>query len=216
MLNDRIFKTYNNDKGIGMKKSLLVTFALVITLFSGCANKTPELDGSSGVLDSGYGKQGGLGTAGALGSDANIDNMGSMDGMDSSTMDGDLNSFGSQDERVGAVQNEVQTVYFATDSYRLSPAEMDKITQNSSIFNGELASDLVIKIEGNCDEWGTDEYNYALGLKRAKSAKNSLVQSGVNEGRMSLVSFGESKPICSEHNDGCWQQNRRVDFKLFP
>jgi len=216
MLNDRIFKTYNNDKGIGMKKSLLVTFALVITLFSGCANKIPELDGSSGVLDSGYGKQGGLGTAGALGSDANIDNMGSMEGMDSSVIDGDLNSFGSKDERVGAIQNEVQTVYFSTDSYRLSPSEMDKIIQNASIFNGGLASDLAIKIEGNCDEWGTDEYNYALGLKRAKSAKNALVQSGVNEGRISLVSFGESKPICSEHNDGCWQQNRRVDFKLFP
>ena len=187
-----------------MKNITLISFALAIVLLSGCSQKLPEMDASVPVIDSGY----------------NSDNAGSTINNDNqinqmATMDSDA-SYNSQDERIGAVQNEVQSVYFATDSYRLSDGEMSKIAQNSSIFTGDLASDLSIKIEGNCDEWGTDEYNYALGLKRAKSVKDSLARSGISEGRMSLTSYGESTPNCSEHNAGCWQQNRRVDFKLFP
>lgn len=185
-----------------MKNITLISFALSIILFSGCSQKIPEIETSAPILDSGYSEP-----STAI---SNDDQINQMEDMASDA------SFGSQDERIGAVQNEVQTVYFATDSYRLSDGELSKIAQNSSIFNGDLSNDLSIKIEGNCDEWGTDEYNYALGLKRAKSAKDSLVRSGVEEGRMSLTSYGESAPNCSEHNAGCWQQNRRVDFKLFP
>lgn len=186
-----------------MKNISLISFALAVTLISGCSQKTPEIDTSTPILDSGYDNA----SDNAITNDNQINQM--------STMDSDT-SYASQDERLNAVQNEVQTVYFATDSYKLSDSEMTKIAQNATIFNGDLASDLAIRIEGNCDEWGTDEYNYALGLKRAKSSKDSLVRSGVEEGRMSLLSYGESKPICSEHNTGCWQQNRRVDFKLLP
>ena len=189
-----------------MKNITMISFALAIVLLSGCSRILPEIDASTPVLDSGYNNDN--------------DNVGSMIGNDDqinqmATMDSDV-SYNSKDERIDAVQNEVQTVYFGTDSYRLSDSEMDKISQNSSIFNGDLASDLSIKIEGNCDEWGTDEYNYALGLKRAKSVKDSLARSGISEERMSLTSYGESTPSCSEHNAACWQQNRRVDFKLFP
>jgi len=185
-----------------MKNVSLISFALTIVMLSGCSQKLPELDTSAPILDSGYSEP-----STAITNDDQINQMG--------TMNSDA-AYGSQDERISAVQNEVQTVYFATDSYKLSDSEMSKIAQNSSIFNGDLALDLSIKIEGNCDEWGTDEYNYALGLKRAKSAKDSLVRSGVSEDRMSLTSYGESTPNCYEHNTGCWQQNRRVDFKLFP
>jgi len=187
-----------------MKNITLILFALAIVLISGCSQKIPEIEAPAPILDSGYSNEK-IGDA-----ISNDDQLNQMDSMDTET------SYGSKDERISAVQNEVQTVYFSTDSYRLSDSEMSKIAQNSTIFNGDLASDLSIKIEGNCDEWGTDEYNYALGLKRAKSAKDSLVRSGVEEDRMSLTSYGESTPNCSEHNTGCWQQNRRVDFKLFP
>ncbi|HIP59599.1 MAG TPA: peptidoglycan-associated lipoprotein [Campylobacterales bacterium] len=185
-----------------MKNITLISFALTIVMLSGCSQKLPELETSAPILDSGYSESSTAVT--------NDDQLNQMESMNSDT------SYGSQDELINAVQNEVQTIYFSTDSYRLSDSEMSKIAQNSSIFNGDLASDLSIKIEGNCDEWGTDEYNYALGLKRAKSAKDSLVRSGVSEDRMSLISYGESTPNCYEHNTGCWQQNRRVDFKLFP
>jgi len=74
----------------------------------------------------------------------------------------------------------------------------------------------IIKLEGNCDEWGTDEYNYALGLKRAKTAKDALVADGVDAQKIIMVSFGESNPICTQKNTTCWKMNRRVDYRLLP
>ncbi len=69
-----------------------------------------------------------------------------------------------------------------------------------------------IRIEGNCDERGAVEYNQALGQRRALSAKKYLANMGISEHRISLLSFGKEKPICSEHEETCWQKNRRDDF----
>ncbi len=69
-----------------------------------------------------------------------------------------------------------------------------------------------IRIEGNCDERGTKEYNLALGQRRATSAKKYLTDMGISAGRISLISYGKEKPICTEHNETCWQKNRRDDF----
>ncbi|MDH4162632.1 MAG: peptidoglycan-associated lipoprotein Pal [Nitrospirota bacterium] len=70
----------------------------------------------------------------------------------------------------------------------------------------------VIRIEGNCDERGTIEYNQALGQRRALSAKKYLVDMGVAAKRISLLSYGKEKPICTESIEDCWQNNRRGDF----
>jgi peptidoglycan-associated lipoprotein len=69
-----------------------------------------------------------------------------------------------------------------------------------------------IKIEGNCDERGTKEYNQALGQRRATSAKKYLTDLGIAARRISLISYGKEKPICAEQNEECWQKNRRDDF----
>ncbi len=69
-----------------------------------------------------------------------------------------------------------------------------------------------IRIEGNCDERGTKEYNQALGQRRATSAKKYLTDLGISAKRISLISYGKEKPICTEHNEDCWQKNRRDDF----
>ncbi len=198
-----------------MKKNIFILFAIVVILFSGCSQKIPELGSVSptaSVLDSGYGKEQGS----RIYDDSVVSNDGDINQMDSMSSEVLNGSYGSKDELISAVENEVLPIYFATDSYKIAGSEREKVSHDATIFNGELARDLNIKIEGNCDEWGTDEYNYALGLKRAKSVKNILVNSGIDEDRMSLTSYGESTPICSEHNAACWQQNRRVDFKLFP
>jgi len=71
-----------------------------------------------------------------------------------------------------------------------------------------------IRIEGNADERGSDEYNLALGQRRAASAKRYLVERGISADRFDLVSHGEERPICTEHNEACWQQNRRDDFRI--
>jgi peptidoglycan-associated lipoprotein len=69
-----------------------------------------------------------------------------------------------------------------------------------------------VRIEGNCDERGTKEYNQALGQRRAASAKKYLVDLGISAKRISLVSYGKEKSICSESSEGCWQKNRRDDL----
>ena len=93
----------------------------------------------------------------------------------------------------------------------------DKVERQSTIDPSMVVVKyLDIKVEGNCDEWGTDEYNYALGLKRAKSAKDALVRNGVSADRIAVVSFGESNPVCTDKTKACDAQNRRADFKVLP
>jgi peptidoglycan-associated lipoprotein len=65
-------------------------------------------------------------------------------------------------------------------------------------------------IEGNCDERGSAEYNLALGDRRAKAAEEFLVQIGVPAARLSTISYGQERPICTDHNENCWQKNRRA------
>ncbi len=69
-----------------------------------------------------------------------------------------------------------------------------------------------IKIEGNCDERGTKEYNQALGQRRAASAKKYLTDMGISAGRISLISYGKEKPTCTDSTESCWQKNRRDDL----
>jgi peptidoglycan-associated lipoprotein len=69
-----------------------------------------------------------------------------------------------------------------------------------------------VRIEGNCDERGTIEYNQALGQRRAAAAKKYLTDMGISAKRISLISYGKEKPVCSQSTEDCWQKNRRDDL----
>ncbi len=69
-------------------------------------------------------------------------------------------------------------------------------------------------IEGHCDERGSEKYNLALGDRRANAAKEFLVSQGVDGSRMDTISYGKEKPFCEEHNEACWQQNRRAHLVI--
>ena len=112
------------------------------------------------------------------------------------------------------IQSEVGTVYFDFDKFNIRADQQGTINNNAALFNQAGAESLTVKVEGNCDEWGSDEYNYALGLKRATAAKDALVAQGVNESRISVVSYGESNMACTEHSKECDAQNRRDEFKV--
>ena len=112
------------------------------------------------------------------------------------------------------IQSEVNTVYFDFDKFNIKASEQSKISNNAALFNQAGAESLTVKIEGNCDEWGTDEYNYALGLKRATAAKDALVKQGVAVNRLSVVSYGESNLVCTDKTKACDAQNRRDEFKV--
>lgn len=113
------------------------------------------------------------------------------------------------------IQNQVQNIYFDFDKYNVKPEMRSVVNSNAALFNQAGADRINVKVEGNCDEWGTDEYNYALGLKRAKSVKDALVANGVRADRISVVSYGESNPVCKDKSKSCDAQNRRDEFRVF-
>ena len=109
----------------------------------------------------------------------------------------------------------VKQIFFGFDKFNLTTEMLDRVKNNASVFS-KLKANAKVKLEGNCDEWGTDEYNFALGLKRAKSVKDALITEGINSDRIVLVSFGESNPLCTTKTKDCWKLNRRVENKILP
>ena len=112
------------------------------------------------------------------------------------------------DELIGRIQD----AYFDYDAHTLRDDAISTLAGDSK----ELAEILrqypgyKLKIEGYCDERGSAEYNVALGDARAKAAKDYLVNAGVAGAQLDTVSFGKENPVCTEHDEGCWQKNRRV------
>lgn len=113
------------------------------------------------------------------------------------------------------IEAKLSSVHFAFDKYNITPQMEAKIEADAKIAQSD-ASKFNMKLEGNCDEWGSDEYNFALGLKRAQSVKKAMVAEGIDAKRISMVSYGESNPLCTDKTKECWAKNRRVDFKLLP
>jgi peptidoglycan-associated lipoprotein len=104
----------------------------------------------------------------------------------------------------------LQPVYFDFDQSFIRSDQRVVMTANAEWLKANPK--VKIKIEGNCDERGTREYNQALGQRRATSAKKYLVDMGVSAKRVSLISYGKEKPACSESSESCWQKNRRGDL----
>jgi peptidoglycan-associated lipoprotein len=103
-------------------------------------------------------------------------------------------------------------IFFDFDDYTIRSDMWDRIRTNAKFLLER--KEVKIVLEGNCDERGTNEYNLALGMKRALEVKKALVRLGVEESRIEVVSFGEERPICSEHDESCYALNRRVDFVI--
>ncbi len=103
-----------------------------------------------------------------------------------------------------------QSVYFDFDKSELKPEYRDVIQQQAAFLNAHRND--VVTVEGNCDERGSDEYNLALGDKRANTALKSLEVLGVLPTQIKTVSFGNEKPRLTCHEEKCWQEDRRDDF----
>jgi len=107
---------------------------------------------------------------------------------------------------------EAEGIYFDFDKSEIR-AEAKAILEKKAAWLRANPS-YKVKIEGNCDDRGTNEYNLALGDRRAKAAQKYLNALGISMDRMSTISYGEEKPTCNEKNEKCWSKNRRDDFKL--
>jgi len=184
-------------EGLHMIKTILITTATFSLFFlTGCGQTAPGLDGNN------VGKN-------------NISDATQIAG---ETVTIDENQYGNETIGSGTAgkynssSDGFRSIYFEFGDYSISSAMENYVASNANVVNSAGASQ--IKIEGNCDEFGTDEYNYALGLKRAKAVKDAIAAQGVDTSKVVIVSFGESNPVCSNPTDECYAQNRRVDLRL--
>ena len=103
----------------------------------------------------------------------------------------------------------LKDVFFDFDKYDIRPTDAKTLDTNAAWLK---SNDNLVLVEGHCDERGTNEYNLALGERRAKAAMNYLVAQGVQASRITIISYGKERPTCTEHSESCWAQNRRAHF----
>jgi len=113
-------------------------------------------------------------------------------------------------EKAAAASTGLLPIYFDFDKSFVRNDAKDVMKTNAAWLKAN--PNVNVKIEGNCDERGTKEYNQARGQRRAVSAKKYLTDMGISAKRISLISYGKEKPSCTEATESCWQKNRRDDF----
>ncbi len=180
-----------------MKRNFLI-FVLMLMLgaftFAGCATQSggTKGGGSSAGVDGGSG--------GDVARGVGVQEQGKIY---SSSLD---KSFNAGVEEDGTIYD----VFFAYDKYALSSQARDILENNAKILNRNKGAKVVI--EGHCDERGSNEYNIALGDRRAQTVKKYLLRVGVDGSDISTVSYGEEKPFCEGSGEQCWKKNRRAHF----
>lgn len=107
-------------------------------------------------------------------------------------------------------QAALRDVHFDFDRSEIRPADQPVLDADATWLNAHMQQ--AILIEGHADERGTSEYNLALGERRARATRDYLVGHGVAAARISIVSYGFERPVCTEHSETCWAQNRRSHF----
>ena len=114
--------------------------------------------------------------------------------------------------RIDTLLARIEDAYFDYDKHNLRPDAIKALEADSTELRDILKDypDYKLSVEGHCDERGSAEYNMALGQERADAAKNYLVQVGIPSAQLGTVSYGKEKPACDEHDEACWQKNRRI------
>ncbi|NOY85239.1 MAG: peptidoglycan-associated lipoprotein Pal [Nitrospirae bacterium] len=208
-------------------RSMVVLF--VAFVFVGCAKKVSPVGGSEGIASgdqsssSASSSQGKSGESGLVQGDTNK-------GMGSDTQSQDMakgmtptekaeqkraEKERAEEERAAEVMAASlpafeKNVYFDFDKWTIRGDARDMLTGNARWLVANV--DVKVKIEGHGDERGTNEYNLALGERRARSTKRYLMNLGVSSSRISFISYGEEKGACVEKTEGCFQKNRRAHF----
>ena len=114
---------------------------------------------------------------------------------------------------VAAARNTITAmIYFDLDKSDLTDQDKASLDQKIPILNANAS--LRIRVAGNCDERGSDEYNLALGQRRAAAAKRYLTDHGVDGGRIDVISYGKERPVAQGHDEGAWAQNRNDQFEI--
>ena len=183
-----------------MKNILISSAVVALLVLSGCSSKEPIVDEASSQSQDN-----------ANGSSVQTETVSS----DNTSVVGENGMSDSNEMNMANLEKGMTSIYFDYDKFNVRSDMKGRVSNDAKLANS-AASKLNIKLEGNCDEWGSDEYNFALGLKRANTIKKALISEGVSANRISMVSYGETNPSCTAKTKACWSKNRRVDFKLLP
>jgi peptidoglycan-associated lipoprotein len=105
---------------------------------------------------------------------------------------------------------DLRAVYFDYDKFNVRDDQKARLTDDAEMLIKFPSSK--VELQGHCDERGTEEYNVALGQKRARAVYDFLTQYGISANRLVAKTYGEERPTCSDHNEDCWWRNRRVEF----
>ena len=196
---------------MSIKNLLIISVGLIIS-FSGCSKKMPvALPGSNygsgaAMLPGGEGVGGDSSLSGnVVPTEAKVGNQKDV------FQAGKVSNKGKYLGTDGLSKSGFKMLYFASDSYTLDDDQIQRLMSDLPKIK-ETAKSNKLLVEGNCDEFGTDEYNHALGLKRAKAVKALLVNSGIDANRIDIVSYGESNPICTINKPACHAKNRRAEI----
>ena len=156
----------------------------VTLVIAGCSSKKPAPVGDTNPNPNQLG-EGGTGPGGG---DTNID-------------------FGS-----GHVGGPLSDIHFGYNDYTIGDQDGSVLKSNASWLQAHPQTR--VQVEGYCDERGSEEYNIALGAKRAQAGKDYLETLGISDTRMSTISYGKELPLCQDHDESCWEQNRRDHFSV--
>lgn len=185
-----------------MKRQVVLAVATLALMMTGCAQKKLNTtDTTAGMAGTD-----GLNSANGTNLYQNVDPMGQGSGI----YGNGSATYGNGSE--GMYGNSgIQNIYFDVDQYNITSDNLGQISHNANL----LRNSGKIKIEGHCDASGSDEYNYALGLNRARATKEALKANGISGNNITLVSMGESSPECATSSSAeCYAKNRRVEFKV--
>ena len=186
----------------------IVCYNIIVSAFAfllaGCAPAaTPKPDTASSAGSSGSRA---AGTEGRPGEGAR------GGGSELSTGASSLQQMQEGKSPVTPASSPLKDVYFDFDRYDLNADARTVLRANADWLKNNPGAR--VEIEGHCDDRGTNEYNLALGAKRAQSAREYLTTLGVAANRLSTISYGEEIPVCKEETESCWKQNRRARFVI--
>ena len=194
------------------RNGLMVSLLMCVVVLAGCAKRpamtaasapaptgaaqatTPPGAGSSSAMSPTPGSGAAIGTPGATGTPG-------AGGTGATPARPPIQEF--------AANPNLKDIHFDFDKYDIRPGDAKILDANATWLKSNSA---LVLIEGHCDERGTNEYNLALGERRAKATMNYLVSQGVQAARITIISYGEERPLCTEHNEACWARNRRAHF----
>ncbi|HEV8310894.1 MAG TPA: peptidoglycan-associated lipoprotein Pal [Methylomirabilota bacterium] len=205
----------------GQWRLVLVTLSVALVALTSCGKK------SGASLGSGQGS----GAGGSQGMTAGLGGAGNQGGAGGAAWSGGSSGAGAGSDAAGATAfagtpgtslpalpsprefaevGALRDVHFDFDRYEVRTQDQPLLDANAQWLKSNRAAQVLV--EGHADERGTNEYNLALAERRAKATRDYLVSHGVEAARITLMSYGEERPLCSERSEACWAQNRRAHF----